>query len=132
MKAIDIGSGVVATIANAIVAHGRFPIYVAEGTSAQKMRKINSVAYLRHCYDALRRNAAALFVYGHSADDNDRHIYQAIFSSEAQHVYFGVYRPDHVKLWMLDGQLAKLQRTVGSGIGYTFFDSESARVWNPY
>lgn len=105
MKAVDSGAGVIATITNMIAHYRRFPIYVAEGSSVQKMRRINSVGYLRHCYDQLRRNTAAMFVYGHSADDNDAHIYQAIFQAGTKHLYFGVYRPDHDKLRTLDGLL---------------------------
>lgn len=130
MKAVDTGTGVISTITDTIGKKGRFPIYVAEGTSAQKMKKINSVAYLRHCYETLRRNAAALFVYGHSADENDAHIYRAIFGSEAKHIYVGIYRPDDAKLKSLDGLLAKYQKSVGSSIDYSFFDSESAKVWD--
>jgi hypothetical protein len=129
MKAVDTGSGVISKITDMIGKRGRFPIYVSEGTSAQKMRKINSVAYLRHCYDTLRRNAAAIFIYGHSADENDAHIYRAIFSSEAKHVYVGVYKPDDEKMKSLDGLLARYQKSVGSGIDYSFFDSDSAKVW---
>lgn len=73
-KALDSGNGVIATITDAITTKRRLPVYVAEGTSKQKMGKINSVAYLRHCYDKLRGNEAPVFVYGHSADDNDEHI----------------------------------------------------------
>jgi hypothetical protein len=130
MKAIDQGAGVIATITSTIATGRRFPVYVAEGTSDQKMRKINSVAYLRHCYDKLRSNRATVFVYGHSADENDAHIYRAIFGSKAKHVYFGVYKPDEGKLKALDGLLAKHQRTAGSIADYTFFDSESAKVWS--
>ena len=108
----------------------RLPLYVAEGTSLQKMRKINSVAYLRYCYDALRLNSAATFVYGHSADENDAHIYRAIFGSQAKHLYFGVYKLNEQKLKELDGLLSKYQKTAGSSLAYTFFDSESAKVWD--
>ncbi|EXS68755.1 hypothetical protein BF95_06115 [Sphingobium sp. Ant17] len=102
---------------------------MAEGSSAQKMRRINSVAYLRHCYDMLVLNPATVFVYGHSADENDAHIYRAIFGSSAKKVYFGVYKPNGEKLKELDGLLAKYQRTSGSSTGYAFFDSESAQIW---
>jgi hypothetical protein len=78
----------------------------------------------------LRHNGAAMFIYGHSADENDKHIYQAIFASEAKHVFFGVYKPDEDKLKQIDGLLAKYQKSAGSGTGYTFFDSESAKVWD--
>jgi len=129
LKALDRGKGVVATITDTILNGRRLPVYVAEGSSAQKLKKINSVAYLRRCYDKLRRNGATMFIYGHSADDNDRHIYQAIFASEAKQVYFGVYQPDNDKLRKLDGLLAKYQKSAGSDTRYDFFDSESANVW---
>lgn len=129
IKAVDMGSGVISTITSTIQNRHRFPIYVAEGTSAQKMRKINSVRYLRHCYEALYKNAAIIFVYGHSADDNDAHIYRAIFASKAKHVYFGVHKSTTAKIMELDGRLSKYQKTSGSQIGYTFFESESASVW---
>ena len=129
LKAVDTGGGVIATITDTIVSKRRLPIYVAEGTSAQKTKKINSVSYLRYCYDALRNTASSLFVYGHSADDNDAHIYRAIFESEASQVFFGVYKPDAQKLRVLDGRLANYQRRAGSEKRYTFYDSESAKVW---
>lgn len=128
-KALDSGDGVIATITQAIGVKKRMPTYVAEGSSSQKMAKINSVPYLRHAYDKLRENAAPLFVYGHSADENDSHIYRAVFESEAKHIYFGVFKPDAEKLKALDGQMAKYQRIYGDNTEYTFFDSETAAVW---
>lgn len=129
LKAVDRGAGVIATISKEIIEGNRFPVYVAEGTSSQKMRKINSVAYLRHCYDTLRANSAVIFVFGHSADENDAHIYRSIFASEAKQIFFGVFQPNEEKLKTLDGLLAKYQKTAGSSAEYTFFDSETAKVW---
>lgn len=129
-KALNTGDGVIATITKTIIQGRRLPVYVAEGTSAAKMGKINSVAYLRHCYDKLRTNAAAIFVFGHSADENDEHVYRAIFGSEAKHVYFGVFEPSEQKLRELDAQLAKYQKLGNQDIPYSFYDSESAQVWD--
>lgn len=105
-KCVNAGDGVIAEITDTILTNKRLPVYVAEGTSSAKLRKINSVAYLRHCYDKLRTNAATLFIYGHSADSNDAHIYRAIFSSEIEHIYFGVYRPNAADLKGFSSQLA--------------------------
>ncbi|GAB5376542.1 MAG: hypothetical protein AcusKO_30040 [Acuticoccus sp.] len=67
------------------------------------MAKINAVPYLRHCYETLHSATGALFVFGRSAQDQDRHIYDAIFSSETiEHLYFGVFDPADVP-W-LEGQ----------------------------
>jgi hypothetical protein len=128
-KALDSGEGVVATITDTIANKRRLPVYVAEGTTVQKMKKINSIAYLRHCYDMLRSNAASIFIYGHSADENDAHIYRAIFESDAKHVYFGVFKPNDEKLKILDGLLAKYQKISGTDKEYSFYYSESAAVW---
>jgi hypothetical protein len=74
-------SGVIDAIASTITAAKRLPIYVAEGTSTAKMRRINSNQYLSHCYEQLRNRNGSFFVYGHSAAENDAHIYRAIFGS---------------------------------------------------
>ena len=86
-------------------------------------------AYLRRCYDRLRENAATVFIYGHSADENDAHIYRAIFESGAKRMYFGVYQADAETVQKLDGQLSKYQKMWGSEMTYKFFKSESANVW---
>jgi hypothetical protein len=129
-KALNTGDGVIATITKTIVEDRRLPLYVAEGTSRAKMTKINSDAYLRHCYDKLRCNAAAIFVFGHSATDNDQHVYQAIFGSGTKHVYFGIYQPNEQNVIELNAQLAKYQALGNQGIDYSFYDAESAHVWD--
>ena len=130
MKALDTGDGVIATITDTIANKKRLPLYVAEGSSKAKMRKINSVAYLRHCYGKLRENTAPVFVFGHSADDKDAHIYLAIFGSGTKRVYLGVYKPNNKKLKVLDGQMAKYQKNGAKGINYSFYDAETAHVWD--
>lgn len=129
-KALNAGDGVIATITQTILIDKELPLYVAEGTSKAKLRKINSVGYLRHCFDQLKENKANVFVFGHSADDNDAHIYRALFSSDAKHVFFGVYKPDPETLKRLNGQLAKYQKIGGKDIKYSFYDAESAQVWD--
>ena len=128
-KALNGGDGVVATIASEITQRRRLPIYVAEGTWQSKLKKINSVGYLRHCLQALRQNTATVFIYGHSAADNDTHIYDAIFRSEAGHVYFGVYEPIEEKTRRLDGELSRYSRIAGNRVQYTLYDSGTANVW---
>lgn len=64
--------------------------------------------------------------YGHSADDNDAHIYRAVFSSDIKQVYFGVFQPTEQKLKMLSGRLAKHRELGGMNIEFTFYDAASA------
>lgn len=129
-KALNDGDGVIANITHEIAEKRRLPLYVAEGSSTSKLRKINSVEYLRHCYSKLKESTGAVFVFGHSADPNDAHIYHAIFGSKAQHVYFGVFQPSDEKIKTFDAELSKYKKLGGDGVNYTFFDSETAHVWD--
>lgn len=129
-KALDHGSGVRATITDEIGKHGNLPLYVAEGNWQAKLKKINSVEYLRHCYRRLKETTANVFVFGHSADQNDSHIYHAIFGSKAEHVWFGIYKPDADKLREFDAKLTAFHAIGGRKVSYSFFDAETAHVWN--
>lgn len=129
-KGINLKDGVVWTIIDEIKNRKRLPVYVAEGNSAEKMKKINSVKYLRVCYEKLKNNGGVTFVYGHSANDNDAHIYKAIFESSTQHIYFGLHRPTVESLSEIESQLVKYQKLWGPDKLVTFFDSESASVWS--
>ncbi|VAX04539.1 hypothetical protein MNBD_ALPHA03-427 [hydrothermal vent metagenome] len=122
-------SGIIDAIASAITRGRRLPVYIAEGTSPKKMGKINSIPYLRHAYDTLSKSTGDFFVFGHSGDQNDEHIYRAIFRSEIDHLYFCIHQPS-ADIAAINGELARYKRRFGSNIEYTFVCSESANVWN--
>lgn len=123
-------NGIIDAITNTIETRKLLPTYVAEGTSWQKIAKINSVPYLRYCYSNLGQIEGNLFIFGHSAADNDSHIYNKIFKSNIDHIYFGTYRSNSDNIAGFDSQLARYQRLAKSEIGYTFYDAESAKVWD--
>jgi hypothetical protein len=127
-KRIDQGSGVIDAIAATITRDKRLPLYVAEGTSVQKLARIYSVPYLRHCYEMLQGSKNAFFVYGHSASPNDAHIYDALFRSGISHLYFCVHQPT-ADVPAIDGELARYQKRSGSKVQYSLVDSETANVW---
>jgi len=137
-KRLDQGAGVIDAISETVLNEGRLPVYVAEGTSTAKVKRINSVSYLSHCFSKLQDLSGNLFVYGHSADENDRHIYAAIFRSvkaaqarekNLEHLYFCVYEPSR-NLDEIHGRLAKYKASVGSALKFTFVDAKSAKVWD--
>jgi hypothetical protein len=120
--------GIIDAIADVIVDAKRLPIYVAEGSSIAKMNRINSNGYLKHCFSQLSSMEGSCFIYGHSADQNDEHIYRAIFKSQVDHLFFCFHSPS-AALEKLDGELARYQRLFKSKVKYTFVDSESVNVW---
>lgn len=123
-------TGVIDAIAETITKENRLPIYVAEGKSVNKLRRIYAIEYLKHCYQKLEKSWGAFFVYGHSANQNDAHIYRALFKSRVSHLYFCVHRPT-TDVSVLDGELARYQKLHESRINYTFVDAETVNVWDP-
>jgi Domain of unknown function (DUF4917) len=123
-------TGVIDAIAHTITVQKRFPLYVTEGTSAAKMTRIKTNDYLAHCYEKLCASKGNFFVFGHSASQNDAHVYEAIFSSGIEHLYFCVYKPTGEKTKTFSGELARYRARVGSDADFTFVDAESAHVWD--
>jgi hypothetical protein len=123
-------SGVIDAIALTITKDKRLPLYVAEGTSPAKLTRIKANDYLSYCYEKLGASTGSFFVFGHSADPNDAHIYHALFRSNIKHLYFCIYQPTDEKIKVTSGDLARYKERTGSQIDYTFVDSESAHVWD--
>ena len=119
--------GGIDAIAKTINEVHRLPIYVAEADSQAKQKKIASVPYLSRCFQRLKESSGCFFIYGHSADESDAHIYNALFTFKISHLYYCIY--DQKKLAMLDGRLANYQQSNKSRVTYTFVDSRSAGVW---
>ena len=95
-KRVLTSSTIVDDIAATIRSSRQLPLFVAEGTTLQKLKKINSVPYLRYCYENLKTISGSIIIFGHSASENDIHIYNAIFSSpELKRVFFCVHSPEH-------------------------------------
>ena len=121
--------GLIEAITSTIANERRLPVYVAEGSSIAKLRKINSNKYLTYCLDKLRRSTGNCFVYGHSADPNDVHIYNAIFNSGVEHLYFCIHKPT-ADVPKVESELSRYQKLFSSTIKYTLVDAESVGIWN--
>lgn len=115
---------------------GLFPLFVAEGTSDQKLIKIKHSGYLYHSYKSfsgvMRTKGATLFVYGHSLADNDRHILDKIVRGKIEEIYVSIHGDiDSASNQQLVANAETLtsRRTHGSPLNVTFFDAVSANVW---
>lgn len=105
---------------------GRLPIFVAEGSSLQKRNKIDSVPYLRHCFETLREKNEPIFIVGHSADPNDAHVYEAVFEGNSAEVYFCVFDPTNN---LLQARQRMAPYNVGPNKPLYFVDSSSIPIW---
>lgn len=114
----------------------KFPLFVAEGKSNQKLAKIKHSAYLHHSYKSFssqmgQRNDA-LFIFGHSSAENDQHILKKIARGKIAQVYVGLYGdPDSPGNKVIRGSANSLadSRSESVALNVAYFDAASAQVW---
>jgi len=113
-----------------------FPLFVAEGTSAQKKAKIRHNAYLYQCYKVFAANVTqsrhCMFIFGHSLAENDDHILVRIGRGRLQKLYVGIYGDplDAGNQTIMERARAlTTMRRERSPLEVAFYDSASARVW---
>src|SRR5690606_25444716 len=110
----------------------KFPLFVAEGKSNQKLAKIKHSAYLHHSYKSfaaqMEQRDDALFIFGHSLADNDQHILKKVARGKIAQTYVGLYgdpeSPDNKKIRKAAGALAN-NRTKQAALNVAFFDAAS-------
>lgn len=77
------------------IAGGEYPVFIAEGSSEEKQRRIRRLKYVQdahHQFRAVLRNAAdALFTFGHSFGPSDDHIAKHIGDGKVGDVYIAAY-----------------------------------------
>jgi hypothetical protein len=118
---------IISDIASTIRARKQLPLFVAEGKSIQKIARINSVPYLRHCYLKLLEMSGSLFVFGHAASDNDTHIYDAICASKVESIFVFVHNPA-TQLATIREKLARYAER-RKDIKWHFLDAAGAKPW---
>lgn len=74
---------------------GRFPLFVSEPTYQKKRYKVTHNPYLNFCFRKLASLGGALFIHGHSMDENDKHVFDQIKSSRVNKVFVSIYGNEH-------------------------------------
>lgn len=116
------------------------PLFVAEGSSNNKMNRIRSSGYLTRCYNSLQkiggsRNPQSFFTYGVSFSENDSHIIECLGKNKCQNYYIGIYGDftDHHNENFLTNvrkisHVRSMQRNPAS-LSIKFYNASSANVW---
>ncbi|WP_334190221.1 DUF4917 family protein [Noviherbaspirillum sp.] len=113
-----------------------YPLFVAEGTSAQKKTKIRHNAYLYQGFKQLTANAVqgrhCFFIFGHSLAANDDHILVRLARGRFPKLYVGIYgdptAPENRQIMSRASALAH-QRHDRWPLDVSFYDAVSANVW---
>lgn len=110
----------------------RYPIFVAEGESRQKLSRIRHSYFLAKAYRSFQEIGNALFVFGHSMDQNDDHIVQLIGRGKIRQLFVGLYGDeDSEPNRFIRRRVEQLQgiRSTKKRLEAEYFDARSARVW---
>jgi hypothetical protein len=126
-KRVVTDNTIIDDIENTIRNRRRLPLIVAEGSSTGKIAKINSIPYLRHCYNAIVGAVGSLFIFGHSASPNDEHIYRAICRSNLTKLFFCVHEPT-TNVRELSERLASYFKE-RADLAIVYVNSGIANVW---
>lgn len=109
-----------------------FPLFVAEGSSAEKLERVRHSDYLAKAYRSFQEIQQCLFIYGHSLAANDEHYLRLIEKGKLSHIFVGLYGDPASAANREIVQRAnamKLARTGKRELKVDFYDSKSAHVW---
>jgi hypothetical protein len=113
------------------IAKDFFPIFVSEGTSAEKYERIRHNDYLAKAYRSFSSISGTLFILGHSLAENDEHYLKAIERGKITRLYVGIHGDPSGSANKAIISRAKLMvdRRRKGNLSVEFFDSSTAKVW---
>jgi uncharacterized protein DUF4917 len=115
---------------------GAFPLYVAEGTSNEKLERIESSNFLGHALRSLANIGGGLLAYGLSFSKNDKHIIDAITRSSISRMAVSLFgdsasQANQATIQAVrDLQAARAAATTSKPLEIKFFNAGSVRLWS--
>lgn len=109
-----------------------YPIFVAEGESAQKYKRIRHSDFLHKAYRSFQEIGGTLFVYGHAMSPNDEHIIRLIGRGKVEQLFVGIYGDENTEPnQAIRRRVELLQggRPARKPLEADFFGAETAHVW---
>ncbi len=119
------------------LAKRNYPLIVTEGTSTQKLERIQHSNFLgracRSFAQVCSSPSSSLFIYGHSLAPNDNHLLRFIDKGKIGKVFVGIYGDPNAannQKIIERAQLFSTRRGVAYPVEVRFFDAGSAHVWD--
>jgi len=117
-----------------------FPLFVAEGSSDQKLEKIKHSGFLYHAYKSFARTMdngkSCLFLYGHSLAPNDFHILTKIAHGKVPKVFISIYgdinSDANKQIVQAANTLIEERKRLNEKypLEVIYYDASSANVWS--
>ena len=113
----------------------KYPLFVAEGHSHDKLNKIMHSAYLHKALRSFSSIGGSLFIFGHSLDDNDDHVLDKIPTSKIQDLFVGLHDDSNsTHNQKIINKARKFQEERSAirrkpQLNVYFYDASTAKVW---
>ncbi|MFN3243686.1 MAG: DUF4917 family protein [Planctomycetota bacterium] len=111
---------------------GKYPLFVAEGETAQKLARVRHSDYLARALKSFANIGGTLVVYGHSFATNDDHIFDRLAGNQVRRLVVGIYGdPDSAdnKRIRRRAEMLSERRSAKRSLDVSYFDAASAEVW---
>jgi len=115
-----------------------FPLFVAEGTSKEKMTRVNHSAYLGKGMRSFVQIGGNLFVYGHSLAENDIHYLGLLAKNKVKKLFISLYDDGSPEQKAINCTIrqraeaivnARIQLKEKYPIQVYYYDAASAKIW---
>lgn len=121
----------------AALQESKYPLFVSEGTSSEKLEKIKHNGYLHRALASLPSILGALVIYGFSFAQNDEHVINLIEKGRVSTVLVSLHGAPELdanraiinRALLMADRRANVRRRSRVDLSVHFFDARSARVW---
>lgn len=117
----------------------KYPLFVSEGTSKDKLKKIKHSGYLHRGLASITKIKGSLFMHGLSFDKNDDHIINAVVKGEIENIYVSIFGnpgdKNNLKIISRANEISVRRNLRNSAkkkaksLSVKFYDASSANVW---
>ncbi|ELJ8527736.1 DUF4917 family protein [Vibrio cholerae] len=106
--------------------NNKFPLFVSEPTHFKKSEKIKHNPYLDYCFRQLKQLNGDMFIFGHSFDESDKHIFDELKNSSVNRFYVSIYGNENSEHNL---RTIANARTFLAPKDVVFFSAESTPIW---
>ncbi len=117
----------------------KYPLFVSEGTSVEKLERIKHSGYLHRGLASMPKVTGSMFVYGLSFAENDEHVLRMIEIGKIARLYVSLFGDPNseTNALIIDRamRLVEKRKTRNEGrrrpleLQVEFYSAQSARVW---
>lgn len=114
------------------LATNKYPLFVAEGESSQKLKHIKHSDFLSRAHKSFANIGGTLVVYGHSFAENDEHILRRLDGSKVRLLLVGVHgdpESDANVMIRERSQALAAARPAERALEVVYFQTDSVEVW---